>query len=288
MSINIIGAGRVGKTIGRLIVRNQAASIRGVVNRTKKSADEAISAIGQGTSYDGIADLPAADITFITTNDDQIELCAAELAENKQLTPNTIIVHCSGALTSDILMPLKKKGCVIASVHPMKSFHDVTLSVREFPGTYCAVEGDGHACEPLLTLFTSIEATAYIIPAQLKARYHAAAVMASNLFVSLYNESLLCFQQAGLSEPLPRELTYSMFSGVLRNLQRSDAPKKALTGPLMRGDSDTVAKNLESLATAEQKAIYSALSIAALKMTDLTEEQQKNMRTILSAEPKTQ
>ena len=99
--VNFIGCGRLGKTIASLLVKNQAATIRGVVNSSLASSNKAIQFIGQGKAFEKISKLPPADIYFITTHDDIIQRVCDELAI--ALKSGAIVVHCSGALSSDVL-----------------------------------------------------------------------------------------------------------------------------------------------------------------------------------------
>lgn len=83
--INIIGAGRLGKTIARLIKVHQAGTIQGICNTTFKSAKNAIQFIGQGKPFLSIESLPPVDITIISTPDDQIELRCKQLSLSNNL-----------------------------------------------------------------------------------------------------------------------------------------------------------------------------------------------------------
>ncbi|WP_419421553.1 hypothetical protein ACNVED_16335 (plasmid) [Legionella sp. D16C41] len=155
-TINIIGAGRLGKTIGKLIVINKAGSIQGICNQSIKSSILAAQYIGEGEIFNKISELPSADITFITTPDENIKNSARELSKSDYLKRNSTILHCSGALMSSELESLKSKDCNIASVHPMHSFASPDISVHKFKNTYCAMEGDDDAKKILGQLFSNI------------------------------------------------------------------------------------------------------------------------------------
>ena len=101
--INIIGAGNLGKTIGRLFVKNNIGTIGGICNRSKESALKAINFIGDGDYYPDISTLPNADITFIATPDELIAKACREYSTNKNIRPGNVVLHCSGSQTSDIL-----------------------------------------------------------------------------------------------------------------------------------------------------------------------------------------
>src|SRR3990167_10607719 len=142
MQMNIIGAGHVGQTLGHLLVKLRRVQIGGVCNRTIASALRAIEFIGEGRSSASIGALPHAALTLITTPDDQIVDACLALSLNAHIQPGDVVIHCSGSQSSDSLRSVQRQGCFVGSVHPIRSFTCSTLSVVEFPGTYCAMEGD--------------------------------------------------------------------------------------------------------------------------------------------------
>ena len=199
MIINMIGAGRLGKTIARLITENDAGVIQAVCNQTMASSIDACTFIGCGKPVSDISNaLPPADLTFITTSDGSIETAAMALANAHNLKPGSIVVHCSGALTSQALKALKAHNCPIASVHPMHSFASPDMSVMSFEGTYCAIEGDPAALLTIQSLFSAIGGITYPIHSDRKSLYHASGVMASNYLVTLCDQARQCLERAGV------------------------------------------------------------------------------------------
>jgi predicted short-subunit dehydrogenase-like oxidoreductase (DUF2520 family) len=101
LTINIIGCGKLGKTIGKLIIEHNAGKALGIVNSSLKSGKIASEYIGQGVAFENIHELPSADLYLITTKDDLIEEIANKLSVTNALNPGAIILHCSGSLSSD-------------------------------------------------------------------------------------------------------------------------------------------------------------------------------------------
>ncbi|MFI4963377.1 MAG: Rossmann-like and DUF2520 domain-containing protein, partial [Legionellales bacterium] len=241
--VNIIGAGNLGKTIGHLLVKNQLVSIAGLCNTSKKSVDASIKFIGDGRYFPSINLLPAADITCITTPDYLIEEACIALSKNPLLKQGSIVFHCSGSLTSDILKPVLDKGCYVASVHPMRSFAQPELSVEHYQGTYCAIEGETQAKTILSRLFEAIGSTTYEINKEKKSVYHAAGVFASNYLVTLAQQSLECLKEAGVEQETAMHLIINLMQGSVSNLEKTASPAASLTGPIQRGDVSTVKKH---------------------------------------------
>lgn len=118
LRFNIIGCGRLGKNIAYAFVQNNIAQLNAICNRRIHSSLQAVKLIGSGTAVKTIAELPDADLTFITVPDDKIEQIVEELARFNPFINTQHVVHCNGALSSLCLSPLAELGCQTASVHP--------------------------------------------------------------------------------------------------------------------------------------------------------------------------
>lgn len=278
--INIIGAGNLGKTIGKLIFSNEIGFIQEICNTSAKSGSEAASFIGQG-EVKIIDELLPADITFITTPDDQIELCCQQLSKSSKLKKNSIVVHCSGSLSSEVLRAVKEKGCFVASVHPMRSFVKPDISFKQYGGTYCAIEGDDEAINILENLFTKIGSVVYAINKDKKSSYHAAGVFASNYLVTLCQNSLLCLKDAGVEHEMSMKIITSLMQSTLNNLETTLSPPKSLTGPIKRGDINTITKHLNDLPEPLSN-LYKTLGLATLGIANLPEEIEKKISALFS------
>ncbi|HEX4045167.1 MAG TPA: DUF2520 domain-containing protein [Gammaproteobacteria bacterium] len=282
-SINIIGCGRLGKTIAKLFVQSNSATITGIVNTSLKSANEAITFIGQGKAFQSIADLPPADIYFITTPDDVIATIANQLAE-KNLAKQSIIVHCSGSFSSELLNRVKEQACYAVSIHPLKSFANPSQSVASFSGTYCAIEGDAAALTIIQSLFNAIGGRVFSINKTSKSIYHAAGVMSNNYLVSLHYHALQCYLNAGVDEETAKNIVSMLMNDALNNLK--DLPHTAaLTGPIQRGDTQTIHNHVVALVDnisleKETKDIYSALGLGTIVLTEHDEEKKLALRAL--------
>ena len=279
-TVNIIGAGNLGKTIGKLIFTHDVGFIQEICNTSTKSGIEAASFIGQG-DVKTISELLPADITFITTPDDQIECCCQELSRSAKLKKNSIVVHCSGSLSSEVLRTAKEKGCFVASVHPMRSFAKPDISFKQYNGTYCAIEGDDEAITVLEELFTKIGSVVYAINKEKKSSYHAAGVFASYYLVTLCQNSLLCLKGAGVENEMSMKIIASLMQSTLNNLETTLSPERSLTGPIKRGDINTIAKHLSDIPEPLSN-LYKTLGLATLSIAHLPEDVEKKIAELLS------
>ncbi len=266
-SLNIIGAGRVGRTLGRLWRDQNVFQVRGVLTRDAASAREATGFIHGGEPHETITRMPAADVWLLATPDSAIAATSVTLAGSGRLRAGDVVFHCSGALASSELHAVRRCGALIASVHPLKSFATPDGAVQTFAGTYCAVEGDANALAVLKPAFAAIGAQLVDIDAQHKVLYHAASVLVCNNLTALMEAGLLCYEKAGLPrdtasrmmEPLVRETIDNVF-----NLGTA----QALTGPVARGDVAVVEKQLQALYAFDPRLadIYQSLGVLATEL----------------------
>lgn len=265
IQVNFIGAGRLGKSIAKQIVVNNAGKIQGICNL--RSGIDAISFIGQGKIYENINALPPADLTFITTPDDDIRTCCEKLANSNNLRKKSIVVHCSGALTSDQLISVKKKECSIASVHPLQSF--IEKHAFQSEDAYCAIEGDQDAVEKLSQLFNAIGYLVYPIDRSKKTIYHAAGVFASNYLVTLYESALSCLREADIEGIPAVKMTINLMRNTLDNIEVTQSAEKSLTGPIKRGDLSTISEHLRVLSKIGLSELYKKLGLMTLNIANL-------------------
>lgn len=242
-TLNIIGCGRVGKTLARLWARQSTFVVLDILNRSLASARHAVSFIGAGRAIERYADLRAADIYMIAAADSQIEQCCEELAAAGKFSTHTLVFHCSGALPSSILQAAAHNGAAIASVHPIRSFADPEQAAHEFPGTYCGAEGDAQALAVLNEAFASIGARPVPIDAGSKTIYHSAAVFACNYLVTLLDVAAQAYKKSGIPQDTALKLMEPLVRGTLDNVFRI-GPAGALSGPIARGDIATAEKQL--------------------------------------------
>jgi len=269
LTVNIIGAGAVGQTLGHLLVQQGVAKILGVVNQGVATAKAAIQFMGEGQTYASVDTLPHADMTIVTTPDDSIPDVAIQLLQNSKLQPGAIVLHCSGTRSSDDLAGLHERGIQVASIHPMMSFVSPKIGVTQFDNTLCALEGDPNAVEKVTTLFTAIGAVVYPIQKDKKALYHVAAVFASNYQITMAQHAFDCFIEAGVPAQRAQALVATLMQTVVHNMAYVSEPKKALTGPLHRGDCTAIQKHLQALSDPDAQELYRKVGQATLPLTNL-------------------
>lgn len=278
LSANLIGSGRIGLCVARLLRQHQLCQFSGIVNRTMTRSVAAVAALGEGQAYAGIPDLPPADITLIATPDHAIQACAQLLAKSAALKNGSLIVHFSGAMSSAVLQPLRERGCVIASLHPLRSF---ATGHETLAGAYCSLEGDEQAMVLLTNWCTALQAHPFHILSEKKPTYHAAAVMASNYLVTLFANANKTFISAGIPEDLAGKITQTLMQSSLNHLA-THTPEESLTGPIQRGDCETILHHLQALSTLDEKIVYAQLGLATLPVANLPSEKHAALTAIFN------
>jgi predicted short-subunit dehydrogenase-like oxidoreductase (DUF2520 family) len=223
--------------------------------------------VGRGRPVAGYDELERADLVMISASDEALQTCAGQVAESGILDPAVVVFHVSGSLPSSLLGAAKSHGALVASVHPVKSFADPARAVDSFAGTFCAVEGDGPACDVLRDALGQCGARTFQVDPRQKTIYHAATVLASNYLVALMEVGLRCFDKAGVSRQTALEVMEPIVRGTVENVFEL-GPVRALTGPIARGEPSVVARQAEALGQWDElvEALYKRLGQVAVDL----------------------
>lgn len=233
----------------------------GFASRSRASAERAAGLAGSGS----IARVPweitkLADIVLLTTPDGVIGETCALVAKNGGFREKTVVLHCSGTHPSTILSPARQCGAEIGSMHPLQSIASGETGENPFSGIIVSVEGDAGAVKTGKEIARDLGASRMEIRTAGKALYHASAVVASNYLVTLLDLAFKMIENAGV----PREDAFNVLKplvmGTLANVEKTGIPG-ALTGPIARGDRETVKRHLGELDKnrPELRHLYKAL-----------------------------
>ena len=272
--LNVIGCGRVGQTIARLLFEKKQVTLQDLHSRNLSSAEKAASFLGAGNPTPNVASMRTAEVWMLSVPDSQIANVAHQLADTLAPdTPPAIAFHCSGFLSAEALKPLHAQGWHVASVHPVLNFAAPETGIRQFAGTPCALEGSALAVEWLRTHLSSIGGLCFDIDSDHKALYHAAAVFSSNFTGVLQGIAQDAWLSSGVSPEMMQTLNRALLTSTTENLLAL-GPTHALTGPAARGDTAVV--NAQSAVVEQWNPVaaqaYRALSelAVALKQTGTT------------------
>ena len=283
--VSIIGAGRLGTTLAVALARS-GFSIRSLVARRVQSARKAASLLDadvQVLAAKQLRSLARADLFLVTVPDDQIPDVARELSEvgfnadQKKMTA----LHTSGALSSDVLAPLREKGWHTGSIHPLMSVSGTQDGDASLRGAFWSVEGDRSALRLGKAIVRDLGGESFSIRSEDKPLYHAAAVMSSGNVVALFDVALEMLDECGLDRKTARSILVPLIASTVRSLEIKD-PAQALTGTFSRGDVETVKRHVAAL---KNKKLVEALDLYRLlgqRSLKLTKEQPQITRILKS------
>jgi len=263
VKIGIIGAGKVGTAIGHAM-REKGLPVKAVSDVQQESLERARDYLGDECFYTrhNREVVQMADVIAITTQDRQIRKVADEIYASNIPVEGKLFFHTSGAHPSSLLSPLDERGAILGSLHPLQTFPDIDRAIQVLPSTYVFIEGSSRALETLQLLGNSIGCKAVTIEGDQKVFYHLSAVFVCNLLCALLYSAEGLMDRIGIGlEPF-----HPIISATLINVEEK-GPLMSLTGPVIRGDVDTILDHLHAMSGMEtQRKIYKALSLAALEM----------------------
>jgi predicted short-subunit dehydrogenase-like oxidoreductase (DUF2520 family) len=245
-TIAIVGCGRVGTALATFLT-GRGYSIVGVASLHLTSAQRLAGRCGISEATDRPWEITArADVVFLTTPDGVIETVCESIARQNGFSADTVVLHCSGAHASTILISAVPCGASIGSMHPLQSFASIEFTDNPFRGIRIAIEGDASAVLAADRMARDLEASPLQIITAGKPLYHASAVVASNFLVTLMGVALRLIQQAGVPSDESFSVLKPLIDGTLANIDRVGV-HQALTGPVVRGDVQTVESHIQSI-----------------------------------------
>jgi predicted short-subunit dehydrogenase-like oxidoreductase (DUF2520 family) len=284
-SIAIVGCGTIGTTLGKLFA-DVGHPIVGVASRRLESARRTAEIIGiSNCSANNVQVTPDADVVFVATPDAAIQSVCDEIAMQNGFKKGASVFHCSGVHSSEILASARQCGTHIGSLHPLQSFASVEQALQIVSGCTCTFEGDPELLPLARELVEEIGANFIQIRVQDKPLYHAAAVVASNYLVTLLDLAIEMNQLIGISEKSAIKAFLPLIRGTLHNVENLGI-HRALTGPIVRGDIDTITSHIEAIKTRAPQlfSLYMALGNSTVAIAEarggLGEVTTHKMRTL--------
>ena len=270
-AVAVVGAGRLGTALARALGAS-GYEVRALVSRTAAHAARAAARAGGGPLALGLKQLerlPPAGLLFITTPDDAVAETAGRLAALPDLRAG-VVLHASGALSSEVLAPLRARGCSVGSMHPLASVSEPEAGAASLARAFYCVEGDARAARAARRVVRDLGGRSFTVGPRDKALYHAAAVLTAGHVVALFDVALDTLGRCGLTEGGARAVLLPLLQSVFEGLARRD-PARALTGSFARADVGTVRKHLRALGglkDSDALAVYKILGGHSLRLAE--------------------
>jgi predicted short-subunit dehydrogenase-like oxidoreductase (DUF2520 family) len=256
----IIGPGHVGRGLFRAF---RASGVEVVGLHGKRPSAVATS------SGEIPKDAAQANVVMICVRDTQLDDAIVEVAaaaRDGRIARDTVVLHTSAIAEPAGLAGLSSAGYPGGTFHPLVPFSDPDVSAELLRKAWIGIDGENAAKNASRRLAGHLGARTLEIPPGRKPAYHAAAVISSNFPVVLASVAGHLLHAIGIPDASAYQAVDSLMSGAVSNMRQS-LPDDALTGPVVRGDAETVGKHLRALEGLEPtREIYRALSSAAVEI----------------------
>jgi len=294
--VSIIGAGRLGTALG-LALKAAGYKIELVAARRPATALRAAKTFGPKTlavsalqlsrlSPSQQARLNRCSLVLIATPDDVIAQVAQQMSEiliskpvrrvgKSSAAARRVGLHTSGALSADVLAPLRRAGFAAGSLHPLVSISESRSGAEQLTHAFFSVEGDPPAVSVAKSIVRDLGGGSFKIDSGRKALYHAAAVTASPNMTALFDIALEMLAACGLRPARARCILLPLIQSTVANLATQD-PARALTGTFKRGDVSTVQKHLAALKTANLPQALAAYLVLGQRSISMAKQHSAN------------
>lgn len=290
VNVAIVGAGKVGAVLGRILAEN-GVHISCVVSRSSGSARAAGKFLGCRNVSTDVHAIPAqTDFVYITAPHSAIPEVALQLASHGTLNFKKVSVcHASGMLSAGALRPLQRKGATVFSFHPLQTFPrsfspaDIVPTAR---GIYFGVDGTPSAVRKARQFAKMLGGKVVMIPPAKRALYHAACVVASNHLTTMLAVVAEIFSTLEIRKVPFFSAFKPILLATLGNIEQT-SPSQALSGPVARGGVETVREHLHAVArfTPEISSYYAAVTRETVRLAldkgSITRTQADEMNTMV-------
>ena len=255
LAVGIVGVGRAGAALGRAL-QNAGHRVTAVHAVSQASVDRAQAAFPDAEALEVPAVFAASDLVLLTVPDDVLPGLVEGIAALGAIRPGIFAVHASGAQGLGVLAPLARRGAVPLALHPAMTLTGTSVDVQRLSGCPFAVTAPQGLRAIAEALVVEMGGEPVWVPDEARPAYHAALSHAANHLVVLIADAMDVLAQAGIGQParLLEPLTTAALDNALRS---GDA---ALTGPVSRGDAQTVRAHLAALAGSPVLPAYLALA----------------------------
>jgi predicted short-subunit dehydrogenase-like oxidoreductase (DUF2520 family) len=296
--IAIVGTGRMGLALGAALVQVDAVSRLVYFGRALEPPPHPLFEPVANDAPEGLLEEPiqyrlgpevppeGTTILILAVPDAKLGEVAHEYAMQGPAPAGCVALHLAGALSTDALTPLHGAGYAVGSMHPLQAVADPWTGGDRLVGSAFAIGGEPAAVTAARRIVHELAGRPIVVPPALRSLYHAGAVVASNYLVALTALAARIMIDAGVSEEDALPALLPLMRGTLDNIEHLGVVA-ALTGPIVRGDADTVRLHLRRLSD-EDRAVYSALGIETLRLArgaGLDETRASEIEALLSPAP---
>ena len=267
--VHFVGPGRMGLGLGYALWQADAVASLAYFGRRPEPPAHPLftqSVAEYSFGLEGIHLHPT--IVILSVPDDALAGVAELVAAQGPAPESCAAFHLSGALSTEVLAPLHARGYAVGSLHPLQTVANASTGADRLPGSYFSVAGEPGAIAAARRLLGALGSPAITVAERARPVYHAAAVMASSYLAALLAAAGRLMVQAGLPDDEALPALLPLARGTLSALEESELGR-AITGPLVRGDVETIGLHMRSLEPRE-RALYAALGMELAELIEGT------------------
>lgn len=266
IAIGFVGAGVLGSGLA-LALSAANWRVAAIASRTHSGAERAASLI-EGceamASAQEVAD--ACDLVFVTTPDSVI----AEVSGAVTWRSGQGVAHCCGAASTELLDEAARAGAAVGAMHPFQTFAAIDgpdQAAERLRGVTFAISATGWLAEFLPELATSLGGRGIEIPGGMRPLYHASAVLSCGYLSTLLDAAVELWTSMGFTVEDGVRAAVPLARATIEAIERQ-GPADAVTGPVVRGDAETIAAHLELLSqhAAHLLPLYRQLTESSLSL----------------------
>ncbi len=259
LRVGVVGAGRVGTTLAAALRRagHEVVAVSAVSDGSLRRAERDLPGVAIKPPPEVVA---AADLALLTVPDDVLPGLVAGLAATGTALEGRLLAHTSGRHGLAVLEPAVRVGALPLALHPVMTFTGRRDDLDKLAGSPFGVTAPDALRPVAEVLVMEMGGEPVFIDDARRELYHAALASSANHLVTLVNQATDLLRQAGVEQPA-RMLSPLLYAALDNALRLGD---DALTGPVARGDADTVASHIAALRQAAPEALPAYLALARL------------------------
>jgi predicted short-subunit dehydrogenase-like oxidoreductase (DUF2520 family) len=285
LDVGVVGTGRAGSVIGAALKRagHQVKACTAVTDLSKLRAEALLPGVAILSIEETVAD---RDLILLSIPDDVLAQVVSGLATTNAVSPGTFVMHLSGRYGIEVLRPLTELGCLPLALHPVMTFTGTSIDLNRLSACPFGVTTHPTLRPVAETLVMEMGGEPVWVPEASRSLYHAALTFGANNLMTLVNQTSELLESAGITNP--EALVAPLLSASLDNALRNG--DSALTGPIARGDAETVREHLRVLAnfdpavTQAYRSLARLTAVRALAAGVLQPQSAENLLTMLADE----
>jgi predicted short-subunit dehydrogenase-like oxidoreductase (DUF2520 family) len=259
LDVGVVGTGRAGSVIGAALKRagHQVKACTAVTDLSKLRAEALLPGVAILSIEETVAD---RDLILLSIPDDVLAQVVSGLAATNAVSPGTFVLHLSGRYGIEVLRPLTELGCLPLALHPVMTFTGTSIDLNRLSACPFGVTTHPTLRPVAETLVMEMGGEPVWVPEASRSLYHAALTFGANNLMTLVNQTSELLESAGITNP--EALVAPLLSASLDNALRNG--DNALTGPIARGDAETVREHLRVLGNFDPAVTQAYRSLARL------------------------